>query len=127
MPNNNNWMTPKSEMFLKWEALTQKRARQLRAERPDLSDDAVVEMIVTDPAIAALGAAVEQEFRRHLTEQIMDSCCFIYANGAKLVEDEELLHMSDRELAAWAQQNGVMVAQLKAHLAERFPPTKGKA
>jgi uncharacterized protein (DUF2235 family) len=44
----------------------------------------------------------------------------------RLVPDEELRRMSDRKLAAWCQKAGVMFAQVKAHLAERFPETRLK-
>src|SRR3974390_2049452 len=104
---SNNWMPPQSEQFLQWEALMQNGPRQLRAERPDADDDALAEAILADPKITALSDALKEEFCQRLVEQVIDSGCFIFTTSSgekRVIGDEELLHMSDRELVAWAQK-----------------------
>jgi hypothetical protein len=59
-------------------------------------------------------------------EEELDQTCFVYGTERRLMSDEELRCMSDRELAPWCQKAGVMFAQVKAHLAERFPETRLK-
>jgi hypothetical protein len=70
----------------------------------------------------------ELELLRELHKQwradLNEATCFMHGASRKAVPDETLRRMSGRELAAWAQRNNVMVAQLKAHLAERFPEGK---
>jgi hypothetical protein len=124
---SNNWMTPNSEKLLQWEALLRQRAEKLRAEQPNLDDAALASMMEVDPTIAASYEEISKELVGRAVEQAIDRTCFIFGAGQKLIPDEELLRMSDRELAAWAQKTGVMLAQLKAHIAERFPQTAGKA
>ncbi len=79
------------------------------------------------PEIKALYEPVAAEILKRFIEEVTDEDCFVFGHGRWAIPDELLLRMSDRELAAWAQQNNVMFAQLKAHLAERFPEPEGKA
>ena len=127
---SNNWKTPKSETMLRCEALMEKHVLELRAENPGLDDeDTLTEMLLAIPEVAAALDQVGEELVRRRVEDLLDQDCFVYhVNGNKLIIlDDELLKMSDRKLAAWARENGVMFAQLKAHLAERFPKTEGSA
>jgi hypothetical protein len=80
--------------------------------QPDFGDD--------DPELL-------RELHKQMREDVVAESCFVYGAGRKVVPDEILRRMRDRELAAWAQSKNVTLAQVKAHLVERFPETKNKA
>jgi hypothetical protein len=69
---------------------------------------------------------VVEELRRGLIEDVIDKACFVYGTPKQIISDGDLRRMSDRELAAWCRETGVMFAQVKAHLADRFPETRLK-
>lgn len=117
---SNNWRTPKSEKMLEFETLWQKRCREFRAEHPDLSIDDATEMLLPE-VMSMADEELNKEMAVYFIEAEIDATCFVFGHGAdqQLIPDEELLRMSDAELAAWAQKNGVMFAQLKTHLAQR--------
>jgi hypothetical protein len=119
--STNNWKTPKSAKFLEWEALMEKRTAEVCARYPHLDDATKAEKVLAAPEMMALTEEVDEELRTHAIEEAVDKSCFVYGRERRIVSDEVLRRMSDRELAAWAQANGVMFAQLGAHLAERFP------
>jgi hypothetical protein len=127
---SNNWQTPKSEKLLALEALMEERDKEIRALHPHLSDAEAVKMLEATPWIVALYDEVADELKRRRAEEILDKYCFVYGTDGKgnkmVIDDGDLRRMTDEQLAAWAQKTGVMVAQLKAHLAERFPETKFK-
>jgi hypothetical protein len=117
-----NWRTPKSEKLLALEVLMRKQIEEIRALRPHLSDAEVTEVLLATPQIVALCDEVQKELNRRLVEEWLDGMHFVY--GKWCIPDEELRGMSDQQLAAWCQKTGVMFAQVKAHLAERFPETR---
>jgi hypothetical protein len=57
----------------------------------------------------------------HMRERggLIDDTCFVYDAGRKAVLDEILRRMSGRELAAWAQRENIMLAQVEFSL---LPP-----
>jgi hypothetical protein len=121
-----NWRTPKSEKLLAWEARAAKCAAEIRAKYPNIGDDAMGERLRAIPDLAP-DEALEKELFLQATEEVLDEDCFIYGPEKRIIEDKKLLRMTNRQLAAWAQKTGVMFAQLKAHLAERFPEAEGEA
>jgi hypothetical protein len=115
-----NWKTPKTEKLLALEAARDKRAKEICTQYPHLDDDTVAAMILATPKInVLLDEEIKEELLHRMIEEAIDEDCFVYGADKKLIEDTELLKMSDRELAAWAQKNDVMYEQLKAHIAER--------
>jgi hypothetical protein len=126
---SNNWRTPKSEKMQMLERLMQRQLAEICALHPHLRDDELTDALLADPQVAALfDDALARESARYRAEEEIDGTHFVYGPEGKrrLIRDTKLREMSDQELAAWAQQTGVMFAQLKAHLAERFPETKLK-
>jgi hypothetical protein len=112
--------------MLKLLALMRKRAEELHA-RPDLTRDQKAEMLERAPDVAALMEELKEEIILHTIEEVMHEDTFFYRGTrgkVMFIADETLLQMSDPELAAWTQGNGVMFAQVKAHLAERYPETR---
>jgi hypothetical protein len=65
-----------------------------------------------------------RELHKRERAGLIDDTCFVYDAGRKPVLDEILRRMSGRELAAWAQRENIMLAQVESHLVERFPERK---
>jgi hypothetical protein len=96
-----------------------------RAENPSVSDTDVVKIAkAMMPGIQDEARALSEEIFEQALEEELDNTCFVYGAEKRIVLDEELRRMSAVELAAWCREGGVMFAQVRAHLAERYPETE---
>ena len=119
-----NWRTPPSRKLRAFRVRLRVLVQKIRAENPSISDiDAVKRAKAMMPGIQDEAKALGEEILEQAIEEELDATCFVYGPEKRLMPDEELRRMSDRELAAWCERAGVMFAQVKAHLAAHYPET----
>jgi hypothetical protein len=116
-----NWRTPPSEALRAFRVRLRVLVHKIRAENPNI--DAAKATNAMMPGIQDEAKALGEEILEQAIEEELDATCFVYGPERRLMPDEELRRMSDRELVAWCERAGVMFAQVKAHLAAHYPET----
>jgi hypothetical protein len=119
-----NWRPPPSEALRALRIRLRALAQKLRAESPSASDDDIADAMVAE--IGDTTKALNGEILEWMINEEIDATCFVYGADKRIMPDDKLRQMTEPELAAWCGKTGVMFAQVKAHIAERFPETRLK-